>query len=70
MNYCYNIKVFNDPEFYRNAVVFATREEAENAAKDKAIMWTRVEDWLVKETDAPANYKFEDGQLIALKENA
>ena len=70
MNYRYNIKVFNDPEFYRNAVVFATREEAENAAKDKAEKWKRVEDWYVEETDAPANYKFEDGQLIALKENA
>ena len=70
MNYRYNIKVLNDHVFYSNAVVFATKAEAENAAKNKAEKWKRVEDWLVRETDAPANYKFEDGQLTALKENA
>jgi len=70
MNYRYTIKVLGDPKFYNNAVVFATEAEAVSAAICKATLWTLAEDWQVEETSDPANYGFEDGQLVPLKENA
>lgn len=69
MNYRYKVKVYADPKFYSNAVVFATRGEAENAARDKAAKWGGVADWQIEETDDPANYKFENERLVPLKEN-
>ena len=66
MNYRYTIKVYNDPKFYENAVVFATKEEAESAAKAKFQVWTQAEEWKVEKTDAPVNYTFEDGRIVPL----
>jgi hypothetical protein len=56
-------KVVNDPKFYRNAVTFATREEAEENAADKFMNWTAAEDWRVVEVDEPATHTYVDHTL-------
>ena len=56
MNYRYEVRVYNDPKWYGNGVVFATHAEARGASMDKYAAWTAVESVRVVETDAPANY--------------
>jgi len=66
MNYRYTIKVYNDPKFYENAVVFATHAEAEQAGISKFTAWTLAEDYKIEETEDAANYTLEDGRLVHL----
>ncbi len=66
MGYRYTIRVYDDPQFYKNAVVFATKAEAESAALNKFTAWTQAAGWRVEETKDAANYKFEDGQIVYL----
>ncbi len=66
MNYRYTIKVYNDPKFYENAVVFATKPEAEAAGLSKLTVWTQADEYKVEETDDAANYTLENGQIVHL----
>jgi len=45
-----------------NAQVFATKEEAEDSARARFVVWTMPDDWTVVETDDPVNYKVVDGR--------
>ena len=50
-------------KFYGNALVFATREEAEQNALDLFGRWMLVRDWRAVESDQPVNYRYVDGKL-------
>ncbi len=45
-----------------NAQVFATKEEAEDSARARFMVWTVPTDWTVVETEDPVNYKVVDGR--------
>lgn len=47
-----------------NALVFATREEAEDNARDLKDRWLLVEDTRAEEIDAPVNYRWVDHKLV------
>lgn len=47
-----------------NALVFATREEAEDNARDLMARWLLVEDTRAEEIDAPVNYRWIDRRLV------
>lgn len=49
-----------------NAVRFATREEAEAWAIDRAIRWTLVRDTRVVESDDPVNYRWDGREHCAV----
>jgi hypothetical protein len=53
-------------KFCGNALVFATKEEAETYVIDLAMRWTAVRDWRVVETDAPATYHIVNGRAESL----
>lgn len=63
-NYRPMVQVGN--EWAGNALVFATREEAEANVRQLAWNWTSVKDTRVDETDMPVNYRFIDGKLEAI----
>lgn len=50
-------------QFCGNALAFATREEAEQSAKDLMRRWTLVTDWRVVESDEPVNYQIVNGVI-------
>jgi len=50
--------------FCRNALVFATRKEAEANAKALMWRWTLVTDSRAVEVDEPVNYKWENSSLV------
>lgn len=52
--------------FHQNALVFATREEAEASARDTFGRWMLATDWRVTESDQPANYQIVDGVMSAV----
>ena len=54
MNYKPEVEV--DGKFYPNAVVFATKEEAEASAKDLFNRWLLTTDHRAVESDEPVNY--------------
>ena len=62
MSWMYEIKVYGDPKFYRNSVVFATKEEAEKAGYNKFFNWFSADEYRVVEVDEPVNYKWVDGE--------
>ncbi len=53
-------------EWGRNALVFATKEEAEESAYDLYGRWTLTTDYRAVEVDEPVNYRLKDGQLEAV----
>lgn len=53
--------------FYRNALRFATREEAEANARDLAGRWLLVTATRATESDDPVNYSYVNGKLEAVK---
>lgn len=53
----------NGDDWNTNALVFATKQEAEDYAEDLFYRWTRVEKYEARESDDPVNYVFTDGQL-------
>lgn len=67
MNYRYEVKTKGDPKWYGNGIVLPERRQAEQAAYDKYCAWTLVEQTRVVATDAPANYRYVDGELLAIK---
>ena len=46
------------PDWATNAVVFATKEEAENAGRELASRWLLVTAWEPRPTDEDPNYRF------------
>ena len=51
----------------RNGLVFATKDEAEESARDLMWRWWLVTDWRAVESDEPVNYTYFDGALAAIK---
>jgi hypothetical protein len=49
-----------------NALRFATREEAENNARDLSYRWFAVRETRAVESTDPVNYRYTDGQLVQL----
>ena len=66
MNYRPMVKV--ESSWSGNALVFATREEAEGNVRDLARRWMVVTDTRVDETDAPVNYRWINGELLQVVE--
>lgn len=63
------IETANEPgKFYANNTAFATKEEAETAAKDIFNRWLLAADWRVVESDQPPNYTIIEGKLSPLSE--
>lgn len=61
------VRTGNDPKFYANNLAFATREEAEQSARDLMARWLLVVEWRVVESDQPVNYRIRyDGALEAV----
>jgi hypothetical protein len=50
-----------------NALVFATKEEAEACAADTYRRWTLAKESRAIESDHPVNYAWVDGKAISLK---
>lgn len=57
-------------EWCGNALVFATREEAEGNVHALMMNWMQVTDTRVDETDNPVNSRWVDGRLIAVEKEA
>lgn len=53
----------DDEKFYGNSLVFATREEAEDNARDLMRRWMVVTDTRADPTEEPVNYRWADGKL-------
>lgn len=67
MSYKPEVQTGRDPKFYSNNLAFATREEAEQSAKNLMARWFLVNDWRVVGSDQPVNYRLrEDGALEAV----
>lgn len=60
--------VFVERTWTDNGVVFATRAEAEANARDLMARWYAVTDTRADETDAPVNYSYATGKLIAVED--
>jgi hypothetical protein len=52
-----------------NSLVFATKEEAEENAKDLMSRWMLVTDSMAVPTELPVNYRMVDGQLTNVEED-
>lgn len=55
------IQTADNSDYYPNSTAFATREEAERAAKDIYTRWWSATDWRVDESDQPVNYTVVNG---------
>jgi len=55
-------------QWSRNALVFATEEEAETFARELFGCWMLITGYRAVEVDEPINYALIDGQLVAVKE--
>ncbi len=60
----YKPQVFVQGTWRSNALVFATREEAQSSAEDLMSWWLLVQDVRVVESTDPVNYKWVDNQLV------
>lgn len=61
------VQIFNDPNWYDNALRFETKEEAEANARDLMSRWMLVVDTRAIESDDPVNYRWKDGALVAVE---
>jgi hypothetical protein len=66
MNFKPGVSTDSTGKLYTNALVFATREEAQASADELMGRWMAVIDTGVVETDAPVNYRFVDGRNVPL----
>ena len=55
-----------DGKFSQNGLVFATKEEAENNAKDLMWRWMLVTDSRAVESELPVNYSYVNRKLEAV----
>jgi hypothetical protein len=59
----------NGGKWSRNALRFATKDEATASACNLAMRWTMVEDFRATEADEPVNYRWDDRLgLVRLEE--
>jgi hypothetical protein len=63
----YKPEVRVNGSFHPNALVFATREEAEQSARELMGRWTLVTDYRAVESDQPVNWALVDGDLRAVQ---
>lgn len=56
----------NENKWCGNALVFETKEEAENNARDLLMRWFVPTDSRAIESDEPVNYRYVDQQLIKI----
>lgn len=61
-------EVFVSGKWYANALVFATKEEAENNARDLLMRWLVPTDSRAVESADPVNYTYSGGQLRPVAE--
>ena len=65
MSWKYEVQVSGEGEkWHKNGVAFATKEEAEGAARDKMMAWMACTDTQVVESEDPVNYTWESGEGI------
>jgi len=57
-----------DGPWSRNGLVFATKQEAEENARDLMMRWMMVEDSRAAEVDEPVNYQYVDRKLVHIPE--
>jgi hypothetical protein len=71
MSFKPEVKVGSDPKWYDNALVFATRKEAEDNAKNLSMRWLQVVDHRAVESTEPVNYHWDgdayNGVLVAVE---
>jgi hypothetical protein len=63
----YKPEVRVNGSFHSNALVFATREEAEQSARELMGRWLLVTDYRAVESDQPVNWALVDGVLSAVQ---
>lgn len=63
------VQTGNDKNWYGNALVFATRKEAEYSARDLMGRWLLVVDYRAVESDDPVNYRicWDSMEMVAVK---
>lgn len=59
-------EVFVSGAWYPNGIVFETKEEAEQNARDKFMSWTQCDDSRAVESDLPVNATYHDRKLVML----
>jgi hypothetical protein len=60
------VQTGSDPQFYGNALAFATKQEAEQNAQDLMNRWMRVVDCKAEESNEPVNYTYHNRKLEAV----
>lgn len=63
MSYAPQVRTGGDPQFYGNALRFATHEEAASNVADLAMRWMLVVETRVAETTEPVTHRWADGAL-------
>ena len=66
MNWRPMVRTGTDPKWYGNALVFATKQEAEDSAIELSMRWLAVVDTRAEETDEPVNYTCTGGRNVAV----
>ncbi len=61
------VRTGSDPKWYDNALVFATRGEAEKNVRDLMMRWMAVVDTRVVESTDKVNYQWTDEGLIRIE---
>jgi len=59
-------EVYVQGSWSQNGLVFKTKEEAEQSARELMGRWMLVEDTRAVEVDKPVNYSFVDGRNVRL----
>ena len=67
MNWKPEMKTTGSPGWGRNALVFATREEATEYAYDLFMRWTACEEYRAAEVDEPVTHTYEGRELKAIE---
>lgn len=62
------VKVTGEDEWHQNGLTFATKKEAEEAARDLFSRWTACTHYNAVEVPEKANYKRVEGRNIHLEE--
>jgi hypothetical protein len=62
-------EVFVENKWSRNALVFATEQEASDNARDLMFRWLLVTDSRAVEVDEPVNYRYVNGALLTLEQS-
>jgi hypothetical protein len=70
MSYKPEVQTDGSGKWYGNALRFATREEAEDNARDLMMRWLLVRDYRATESDDPINYAWRNGAAVAVKEES